>query len=100
MAEKEIETDVIKFGDDLAIPLPITFCDGTIIKEGATLKIVPTKVGNFEIRVSQSGKEMIKCQLCDKNVGKYTCTQCGALSCSACFWEMGGMCNKCVAFKK
>ena len=34
MTEKEISTELIKLGNDFAIPLPKTFCEGTTLEEG------------------------------------------------------------------
>ena len=96
MPTKEIKTEVIRLADNLAIPLPIAFCEGTTIKEGAELKIVRTKRGRFEIQVMDIEKEKIPCEICLNRPGKYTCSKCGKLACANCFWEWGNLCNKCI----
>ena len=96
MALKEVKTEVIKVGKNLAIPLPVGFCDGTALKEGSELKIVYTKLGNFEIHMTDRSAGNLSCYICGRRTGKHTCSQCGGITCSNCFWEMGDLCKNCI----
>ena len=100
MAIREIKAEVIKLDDGLAIPLPLSFCEGTTLEAGSEVQIRYTKRGSFELQVIKHGGRMIQCQICEKRTGKYSCRQCGRIACSNCFWEWGGLCNKCAHTKK
>ena len=95
MPKKEIKTEVVKHGDGLAISLPKEFYKEVPIEEGTELTIIYQNKGNFEIRIENLiGK--IQCEICQNRPGKYTCTKCGTIACSNCFWEWGNLCNKCI----
>jgi antitoxin component of MazEF toxin-antitoxin module len=47
MVKKEITTEVIRLGNDFAIPLPVTFCEGTTLEEGTELKVIYNDQGNL-----------------------------------------------------
>jgi antitoxin component of MazEF toxin-antitoxin module len=95
MEKKEIMTEVIRLGNDFAIPLPLTFCEGTTLEEGTELKIIYNDRGNLEVQVNRViGKEST-CELCGKRTAKYQCSNCGVMACSTDFWEWGGLCNNC-----
>ncbi len=96
MALKEVKTEVIKIGDDFAIPLPTTFCEGTTLKEGSEVKVVYTKKGDLEIHITPQNNGETKCQICNQRTAKYMCMQCYTIACSNCFWEYGNLCNKCI----
>jgi hypothetical protein len=96
MAKKEINTEVIRLGNDYAIPLPLTFCEGTTIQEGTELKVIYNDRGNLEVQVNKIITGETKCALCNQRTAKYECTNCGTVACSTCFWEWGGLCNKCT----
>ena len=100
MAIKEVTTKVVKLGEDLAIPLPAKFYDGTGLKEGAEVKISYTKSGQFEMKLLLGEDEKRYCQICGKRRGKYTCNMCGLVACSNCFWEFGMLCSRCMKKKK
>ena len=99
MSLKEAKTEVKKVGDNLVIPLPADFCEGTELKDGCELKIVYTKRGHFEVRVTKLEEGEIKCQICGKRKGKHICSNCGIQACSNCFWEWGNMCHNCIKNK-
>lgn len=96
MTKKEIKTEVVELGENLAIPLPKEFCTGTLLVEGAKLTAKYVRGGVLQIQVEGLDKSEIKCQVCNKGIGKYTCSSCGSLACSNCFWELGNMCNNCI----
>jgi hypothetical protein len=95
MATKEIVTEVIRLGNDFAIPLPVTFCDGTTLNEGTELKVIYNDRGNLEVQVNKLAAEETTCELCKQRKARYQCSNCNAIACSSCFWEWGGLCNKC-----
>jgi hypothetical protein len=96
MVKKEINTEVIRLGNDFAIPLPLTFCEGTTLQEGTELKVIYNERGNLEVQVNKVIGGEINCGLCNQRKAKYECSNCGVIACSSCFWEWGGLCNKCT----
>lgn len=96
MAKKEITTEVIRLGNDFAIPLPVTFCEGTTLNEGTELKIIFNDSGNLEVQVNRLASEELDCQICGQRKARYECAHCHNYACSTCFWEWGGLCNKCT----
>jgi hypothetical protein len=96
MASKEIITEVIRLGNDFAIPLPVTFCDGTTIGEGTELKVIYNDRGNLEVQVNRLTQEEATCDICGQRKARYECSSCHKIACSTCFWEWGGLCNKCT----
>jgi antitoxin component of MazEF toxin-antitoxin module len=96
MAKKEIVTELIRMGNDFAIPLPVTFCEGTTLGEGTELKVIYNERGNLEVQVNKMTSAETKCELCNQRKAKYECSNCGTIACSTCFWEWGGLCNKCT----
>jgi hypothetical protein len=96
MAKKEILTEVIRLGNDFAIPLPVTFCEGTTLGEGTDLKVIYNDRGNLEVQVNKLMGQEATCEICGKRKAKYQCSNCNIGACSSCFWEWGGLCNKCT----
>jgi hypothetical protein len=97
MVTKEISTELIKLGNDFAIPLPVTFCEGTTLQAGTDLKVIYNDRGNLEIQVNQvAAAAEEKCQICNSSKARYQCSHCKTRACSNCFWEWGGLCNKCA----
>ena len=96
MVEKEISTELIKLGNDFAIPLPKTFCDGTTLEEGVDLKVVYNERGNLEVQVNRVLQQEQMCEMCGRSKARYECSYCHVHACSSCFWEWGGLCNKCT----
>ena len=96
MVKKEITTEVIRLGNDFAIPLPITFCQGTTLDEGTELKVIYNDQGNLEVQVNKLTSEELTCQICGQRKARYECSNCHLNACSTCFWEWGGLCNKCT----
>ena len=96
MTQKEIETELVRVGNDFAIPLPLTFVEGTTLSEGASLKVVYNERGNLEVQVNKVSSSDGKCQLCGGGTARYECSVCHSHACSSCFWEWGGLCNKCT----
>jgi hypothetical protein len=95
MAKKEIKSEVIRLGNDYAIPLPVTFCEGTTLEEGTELKVIYNDRGNLEIQVNKVLGQEQKCEICNQRIAKYQCSNCNTNACSTCFWEWGGLCNNC-----
>ena len=100
MALKEVTAEVVKVGDDLAIPLPANFYEGTGLEEGSKIKIIYKSSGHFEVKLMLKEGEKQYCQICGKRMGKHTCNICGSISCSNCFWEFGQLCSNCMKKKK
>ena len=98
MALNEIKTEVIKLGNNFAIPLPIAFCEGVNLQEGTALRVI-SKQGKLEIQITDVEDKVKTCQICDSRPGKYTCSICGTFACSNCFWEFGQLCNNCTKRK-
>jgi len=96
MVKKEINTELIKLGNDYAIPLPVTFCEGTTLSEGTELKVIYNERGNLEVQVNRLSAGEQQCQICNQRSAKYECSACHTIACSTCFWEWGGLCNKCT----
>jgi hypothetical protein len=96
MVKKEIASKVIKLGEDYAIPLPLEFCNGTTLEEGTELKVIYNERGNLEVQVNKLTGGDVDCGICSTRKAKYECSNCGTIACSTCFWEWGGLCNKCV----
>lgn len=96
MVKKEVNTELIRLGNDFAIPLPITFCEGTTLAEGAELKVIYNDRGNIEVQVNRVTEVEENCQICETRKARYQCSHCLTKACSSCFWEWGGLCNKCA----
>ncbi len=93
----EIETEVIRLGNDYCIPLPLSFIEGTTLQEGTVLKIKFNERGNIEVGVNKAPTQAdAACQICGKGTARYECSHCHTVACSNCFWEWGGLCNQCV----
>jgi hypothetical protein len=100
MSNKELYTKIVKMGDGLVVPLTDEFVDGTLIAEGVEVSITQKKPNTFQIVLENLGEMKVSCQICGQNNGKYTCTMCGMVACPNCFWELGGLCRKCMKKQK
>jgi antitoxin component of MazEF toxin-antitoxin module len=96
MTDRELVTDIRRMGNDLAIILPASFCSGTTLKDGAEIKIVFNDRNNLEIQVNREVSKEGSCQICGQRTARYECFNCHTEACSNCFWEWGGLCNKCA----
>lgn len=96
MADKEIITKVYKVGDELMIPVPKEFSEGTTVKNEAEIKLIINERGNIEAQANKIVAKEVKCRICEWEPAKFKCTHCGKEACSKCFQEWGGLCKDCT----
>jgi len=61
----------------------------------ASVKVYNRRSFLVEINVSADAKRS-QCESCLQRDGKFMCKLCKHWICSSCFWEMGGICRKCM----
>jgi hypothetical protein len=96
MSLKESKSKIVKHGDDLAILLPKSLVEGTLVQEGQEVTVSRETHNKFKAIIEDLVKDKIACQICSKGQGKYTCSICGIVACSHCFWEFGNLCKNCT----
>ena len=102
MAEEQTKRYKIKLkqtGNIARVVIPIEILAATKLADQDPLIVFVNEKGNIELEPEEKKEGAAKCMVCNKLAAKHKCINCGRLACSNCFWELGGLCRKCVKTK-